>query len=135
MKTIIEAAADGMILILHTATIRILNIPTTLMDFGEQTWIGDMVNNILIEVMASMAQEEREKIRSRQREGIDAMPIVDGIRVSSKTGRSYGRKSKEIPDFEKFRQKQKDGLLTVKECCEALGISRRTWYNRVNEVA
>ena len=24
--------------------------------------------------------------------------------------------------------------MTVTECCEKLGISRRTWYNRVQEV-
>lgn len=45
-----------------------------------------------------------------------------------------GRPRKESADFEKFLKKQKDGSMTVKECCEALGISRRTWYNRVLEV-
>ena len=32
-------------------------------------------------------------------------------------------------------KKQKDGAMTVKECCEQLGISRATWYNRVSEVS
>lgn len=45
-----------------------------------------------------------------------------------------GRKRKEIPDFQIFLQKQKDGELTVDECCAILGISRRTWYNRAREV-
>lgn len=45
-----------------------------------------------------------------------------------------GRKRKDAPDFEKFLEKQKGGLLTVQECCDQLGISRRTWYNRVAEV-
>lgn len=31
-----------------------------------------MVNNILIEVMSSLAEQERAMIRQRQREGIDA---------------------------------------------------------------
>ena len=44
-----------------------------------------------------------------------------------------GRKKKEIPDFEKFLKKQKDGELSVKECCESLGISRATWYNKLKE--
>lgn len=38
-------------------------------------------------------------------------------------------------DFQKFLQKQKDGELTVKECCDILGISRSTWYDRVREVS
>ena len=46
-----------------------------------------------------------------------------------------GRKRKESPEFQNFLEKQKEGLLTVEECCEKLGISRRTWYNRVAEVA
>ena len=41
--------------------VRILNIPTTLIDFQGQEWIFEMVNNILIEVMTSLAQEEVEK--------------------------------------------------------------------------
>lgn len=45
-----------------------------------------------------------------------------------------GRKRKDAPDFEKFLEKQKGGLLTVQECCDQLGISRRTWYNRCKEV-
>lgn len=32
----------------------------------------DMINNIMIEVMATFAENERESIRKRQREGIDA---------------------------------------------------------------
>ena len=45
-----------------------------------------------------------------------------------------GRKQVETPDFEKFLQKQKDGEMTVEECCKELNISRRTWYNRVSQI-
>lgn len=78
--------------------LRILDVPTTLLDFGEQDWIGDMLNNILIEVLGAVAQNEREEIRRRQREGIDAM-IYDknGKRVSSRTGRPMGRGLFHIP--------------------------------------
>ena len=115
--------------------LRILDVPTTLIDFQGQDWIADMVNNILIEVLGAMAQNEREKTHKRQREGIDAMRVVDGKRVSAKTGQKYGRPSAVSGvDFEKFFKKQKDGLMTVDECCKELNISRRTWYNRVAEV-
>ena len=53
--------------------VKILNIPTTLIDFPEgQEWVMDMVNNILLEVMSSIAEEERKKIKERQAEGIAA---------------------------------------------------------------
>jgi hypothetical protein len=45
-----------------------------------------------------------------------------------------GRPTKEVPDFEKFLKKQKDGLMTVDECCKILGIGRSTWYARAREV-
>ena len=113
--------------------VRILDIPTTLIDFQGQDWIKDMVNNVIIEVLGSIAEQERLKILKRQREGIDAMQIIDGKKISRKTGRAYGRQCKEIPDFEKFAQKQKDGEMTVNECCAVLGISRSLWYNKVRE--
>ena len=107
-------------------------MPTTLSDFNGQDWIGEMLNNILIEVLGAMAQQEREKIEKRRLEGIAAMPIVNGKRVSSKTGNGFGRPPKVDDDeFQKFLKKQKDGEMTIVECCKQMGISRRTWYDRI----
>lgn len=108
--------------------VRILNVPTTLIEIQGQDWIFDMINNILIEVLGAISEEERNKIRTRQREGIDAMPVIDGKRVSVKTGREIGRPIKEISDFQKILQKQKDGEITVKQGCSILGIGRSKWY-------
>ena len=119
----------------HGVILRILDVPTTLIDFQGQDWIADMVNNILIEVLGAVAQQEREKTNRRQREGIDAMPVVDGKKFSTKKGCAYGRKPVDLGnDFEKFLKKQKDGLITVDECCKVLGIGRSTWYAKAREV-
>ena len=121
----------------HGVIVRILDIPTTLIDFQDQTWVLEMVTNILIEVLGSMAEQERIKTKTRQAEGIAAMPMVEGRRVSAKTGRGFGRPKVEI-DREQFRnlaQKQKDGLVTVADCCRELGISKATWYEKLKEVA
>lgn len=121
----------------HGVLVRILDIPTTLMVFPEgQSWVLDMVNNVLIEVMGSIAEQEREKILKRQEEGIAAMPVVDGKKYSTKKGCTYGRKPVDLgDDFKKFLKKQKDGLMTVDECCKVLGIGRSTWYARAREVS
>ena len=108
--------------------LRILNLPTSLIDYQGQEWIMDMVNNILIEVLASYAEQERNEIKVRQAEGIAA-------KKASGNWDDYGRPRKESVDFQKFLKKQKDGELTVAECCEQLGISRATWYNRLKEVS
>lgn len=113
--------------------LRILELPTTLIDFNGQEWIADMINNMLIEVLTTIAEQEVKKTDRRRAEGIAAMPIVDGKKVSTKTGRAYGRPTLDV-DFENFLEKTKKGELTVTECCKALNISRRTWYNRVAEV-
>ena len=117
-------------------TLRILELPTTLIDFNGQEWIADMINNMLIEVLTTIAEQEVKKIDRRRAEGIAAMPIVNGKRVSLKTGRTYGRQALDIDDdFEKFFEKQKRGEISVKDCCEHLKISRSTWYNKVSEVS
>jgi DNA invertase Pin-like site-specific DNA recombinase len=117
--------------------VRILDIPTTLIDFQDQTWVLEMVNNILIEVLGAVAEQERKKTKQRQAEGIAAMPIVDGKRVSARTGRSFGRREKQVDEqqFESLLKQQKKGEITVKECCKQLGIGKSTWYERVERHA
>ena len=116
-------------------TLRILELPTTLIDFNGQEWIKEMINNILIEVLTTIAEQEVRKIDRRRAEGIAAMPIVNGKRMSTKTGRAYGRPQVGATDeFEKFFKQHKEGKMTVTECCKHLKISRSTWYNRVAEV-
>lgn len=114
-------------------TLRILDVPTTLIDFGEQDWIRDMVNSILIEVMASMAEQERVKIGKRQEEGIAAMPVICGKRYSERTHNFAGRPIKRTDEFAEYYQRFKDGCITVGAACTELGISRATWYNRAKQ--
>lgn len=77
-------------------------------------------------VMLAFAEFERDMIVQRTSEGKAV--------AKNKPGFKDGRPKKEIQGFEKFLQKQKDGLISVKECCKELGISERTWYRKVQEV-
>lgn len=107
--------------------VRVLDVPTTLIDFKGQDWIADMVNNILIEVMGSIAEQERNKSGRRQREGLDAMRVVDGKRVSAKTGKAIGRPAKSV------EYALQNGE-TVSAACKRLEISRTQWYRVTKEV-
>ena len=78
-------------------------------------------------IFLAFAEFERDMIVQRTSEGKE-------ICRETKPNWREGRKEIETPDFEKFLKKQKDGELTVEECCKELNISRRTWYNRVSEV-
>lgn len=111
----------------HGVKLRILDIPTTLIEMDGQEWVGDMVTNILIEVMASVAEQERMMIRERQREGIEA-------KRKSGTWDEYGRPKKNTDGIEEYWQAYKAGEMTREDCCKALGISPRTLYNRAKEL-
>ena len=57
----------------NQVALRILDLPTSMIEVPDgQGWIMDMITNILIEVLASMAEQERLTIRKRQAEGIAA---------------------------------------------------------------
>lgn len=111
--------------------VRVLDLPTTLIEFpAGQEWVLEMVNNILIEVLGTIAEQEWEKIKKRRNEGIAAMPIVDGKRVSTKTGMPTGRPPRGI-DITEMRCRVAGGEITVTAACKELGISRQTWYRLV----
>ena len=77
-------------------------------------------------IFFAFAEFERDMIVQRTLEGKEICREDENWRE--------GRKTIDIPDFEKFREKQKRGEISVKECCNILKISRSTWYNRVSEV-
>lgn len=104
---------------------RILNIPTTLIDFKDQEWLFDMVNNIMIEVMGAIAEQEREKIKQRQKEGIE---------VAQAKGVKFGRPKLEVPEFETLYKAVQSSSITLKEALEKLNISKRSWYRLCKEV-
>ena len=53
-----------------------------------QEWVFHMVNNILIEVLGTIAEQERETIRKRQAEGIEA---------AKAKGKKFGRPALAFP--------------------------------------
>lgn len=104
--------------------VKILDLPTSLIDVPDgQEWILEMVENILIEVLSSIAEQERLAIRRRQREGIEA---------ARRKGKHLGRPRLQIPDnFEEIYIRWKEKELTAKKAMELLGMSRTHFYRQV----
>lgn len=116
--------------------VKILDIPSTMIDISEgQEWILDMINNILIEVLTSIAENERLTIRSRQAEGLAAMPVdSSGKKVSKKTGRCIGRPPISFPDnFEEYYAKWKNKELTAVAAMKLLNLKPNTFYKLVHQ--
>ena len=116
--------------------IKILDIPSTMVDIAEgQEWILDMINNILIEVLTSIAENERITIRSRQTEGLAAMPVdkITGKKVSKKTGRCIGRPPIQFPEnFDEYYIKWKQKEITAVEAMKALELRPNSFYKLVH---
>lgn len=117
--------------------VKILDIPSTMTDIAEgQEWILDMINNILIEVLTSIAENERITIRSRQAEGIAAMPLdkATGKKVSKKTGRCIGRPPIQFPEnFEKYYIKWKQREITAVNAMKSLGLKPNSFYKLAHQ--
>lgn len=116
-------------------TVRIIDMPTTMMTYpDEQAWIGEMITNVLIEVLASIAQVERETIKKRQLKGLEAMPVdtVTGKRYSRKTGKPIGRPLICYPEgWEEAYHMWTNGAITATKAREVLGLKKNTFYKLV----
>lgn len=101
--------------------LKILDIPTTLIDYpAGQEWVLEMVNNILIEVLSSIAMQERETIRRRQSEGIAA---------AKAKGKHMGRPKAEKPDnWTEVISLWQSGHITAVEAMRRTGLKRCTFY-------
>lgn len=106
--------------------LKILDLPTSLIEVPEgQEWIMDMITNILIEVLSSMAEQERLTIRKRQREGIEA---------AKKKGKHLGRPKKEVPEnFVDVYDRWKRGEITAISAMKELEITSGTFYRIVKK--
>ena len=85
-----------------------------------QEWVLDMVNNILVEVLSSIAQQERDTIRQRQAEGIAAAKLK---------GKHLGRPRAELPDnWDEVVSLWKAKKITAVEAMRLTGVKRSTFY-------
>jgi len=118
-----RSAADGIRLIESLiekgVTVHVLNI-----GIMDNTPTGKLIRN----VMLSFAEFERDMIVERTSEG-KAIAREKGIRVDGRPEKNIS-----LPLFRDFVKKQKDGEMTVAECCAVLNISRSTWYKKLKEV-
>lgn len=104
--------------------VKVIDLPTTMMDLPEgQQWVFEMVNNILIEVLGTIAEQERATIKQRQAEGIAA---------AKEQGRKLGRPALTFPDnWEAVYNAWKAGEITAKRAMELTDTKRTSFYKLV----
>ncbi|WP_028778537.1 recombinase family protein [Shimazuella kribbensis] len=113
--------------------VKIIDLPTTMQDVPEgQDWVIDMINNIIIEVYTTLAQQERETIKIRQ---------AEGIAVAKSKGKHLGRPQMNIDTLTK-EQKQilsvhysrwKNKEITGVAFATLLGLKKNSFYKIIKE--
>ena len=112
--------------------VKILNIPSTLTDYSSlkndelQRSLMETMNNVIIEVMAIMAEQERINIVKRTREG---------IAVARQKGKRLGRPPVTLPDtWDADMQAWREGKVSaVSLYRDKYKISKTVFYKLVKE--
>lgn len=80
---------------------------------------GTLISDIVLQLLAYVAQQERDFIRQRQAEGIAAAKAM-GVR--------FGRPEMARPkEYEAMRNAWKSGLVTLREAANILGVAHTTF--------
>lgn len=104
--------------------LKVIDLPTTMMELPQgQEWVFEMVNNILIEVLGTIAEQERKTIRKRQAEGIEA---------AKAKGKTLGRPALQFPNnWKEVYDSWKAGNITAKIAMEQTRTKRTSFYKLV----
>lgn len=87
--------------------------------------LGNFISDLVLQILSWLAEEERNKIRTRQKEGID---------IALKKGVKFGRDKVEITDeFKNLYIDWKAGRITAVSFMKQVNMKKSTFYNRINE--
>lgn len=87
--------------------------------------LGTFIADLVLQILSWMAEEERERIRKRQREGID---------LALQKGVVFGRPKMEITEeFKQAYDRWKSGEITAVKAMKEAGVKKTTFYKLVKE--
>ncbi|MGL5961969.1 MAG: recombinase family protein, partial [Cetobacterium sp.] len=112
------------------------DIPSTSINTTELTSSNkamiEMMNNILIEVYTTLAQEELERTKSRQKAGYEALKRDEKNRmISSRTQKAIGRENKQenlTKEQKRYIKAWLDSSIKLADCIKFAELSRATLY-------
>ena len=105
--------------------LKVLDLPTTMTELpAGQEWVFEMVNNILIEVLGTIAEQERATIKKRQAEGIE---------TAKAKGKKLGRPAITFPEnWNEVYSAWKVEEISAKVAMERTGTKRTSFYKLVS---
>ena len=115
--------------------IKVLDTPMLDTDQKDNSLIWRFIRNKLLHILAFQAENEWHKIKNRQAEGIAVMPVVDGKRISPKTGNPTGRPKsiktkKQIKVANQYLRRE----ITLNMALKLSSLGRTAFYDLCNSV-
>lgn len=93
---------------------------------GKSDLEKNLIGNIVFELLAYVAEKERQKNKIRQ---------AEGIRIAKEKGKMLGRPSVTYPkDWDAVYKQWKNNEITAKVAMESLGLKRTTFYKLVDKL-
>lgn len=92
---------------------------------GRNGLVGRFVSDLVLQVLAFVAEQERLNIRERQRQG---------IKLARLQGKKFGRPSSGLPEnFREVAQLYEGGAITGTEAADRLGMPKSTFYYKIKQ--
>ncbi|MBR3000743.1 MAG: recombinase family protein [Oscillospiraceae bacterium] len=102
------------------ANIVVLDMPLLDTRDKETTVTGKLISDLVLQILAYVAQTERDFIRQRQ---------IEGISAAKARGVKMGRKPVTLPEsFDEICAECYNKKLTIRKAAETLGLSHSTFY-------
>ena len=107
------------------ADIQVLDMPLLNTNIEHEDLTGTFISDIVLQILAYVAETERAFIRQRQ---------AEGIAVAKQNGIRFGCKKQEVPEqFDVYYEKWCAGEISVRKAAAELGMSKTTFYRRCKE--
>lgn len=107
------------------ADIQVIDIPLLNTDCFPGDLTGVFISDLVLQILAYVAETERVSIKQRQ---------AEGIAVAKSKGVRFGCQKHETPEeFEKYFELWKLGQISIRKAAETLNMSHSTFYRRCCE--
>lgn len=107
------------------ADIQVIDMPLLNTSSSHSDLTGVFIADLVLQILAYVAETERAFIKQRQAEGIAA---------AKQNGISFGRRKQNVPDdFKLYYQRWREGNISLRKAAKELQMNHSTFYRRCME--